>query len=263
MVKIFRKIRQRLLSENKFSRYLLYAIGEIFLVVIGILIALQINNWNESKKNQKIELRYLKELKSEFAQNLVLANESIRSNENIKASSAKMLKFTGEKRIEISEMELALTMNQSFAPNPRYIPSPSIIEDLINSGIIASINNDTLRIQLAEWFVILEFAKRKEDEIFEQRNAITELILSQIPFLNFLRDDGSGNLYEPLSIGSNFKGDTRDILNDVHFENRLGMFIILLIGGEFAYINIKEHCERILITIENELIARQKLVTKG
>ncbi len=53
MIKFFRKIRQKLLSENKLSTYLLYAIGEIILVVIGILIALQINNWNEEKKHQK------------------------------------------------------------------------------------------------------------------------------------------------------------------------------------------------------------------
>ncbi len=46
MTKFFRKIRQKLLSENKFSKYLLYAIGEIVLVVIGILLALQVNNWN-------------------------------------------------------------------------------------------------------------------------------------------------------------------------------------------------------------------------
>ncbi|MFD2725701.1 DUF6090 family protein [Hyunsoonleella rubra] len=52
MIKFFRKIRQKLLSENKFSKYLLYAIGEIVLVVIGILIALQINDWNEQRKNQ-------------------------------------------------------------------------------------------------------------------------------------------------------------------------------------------------------------------
>lgn len=52
MIKFFRKIRQKLLSENKFGKYLTYAIGEIVLVVIGILIALQINNWNENKKQQ-------------------------------------------------------------------------------------------------------------------------------------------------------------------------------------------------------------------
>ena len=51
MIKFFRKIRQNLLTDNKFSKYLIYAFGEIILVVIGILIALQINNWNENKKN--------------------------------------------------------------------------------------------------------------------------------------------------------------------------------------------------------------------
>lgn len=53
MIKFFRKIRQKLLSENKFRKYLVYAIGEIILVVIGILIALQINNWNELRKRDK------------------------------------------------------------------------------------------------------------------------------------------------------------------------------------------------------------------
>tara|TARA_R110002126_G_scaffold35949_2_gene109909 strand:+ start:19021 stop:19785 length:765 start_codon:yes stop_codon:yes gene_type:complete len=52
MFKFFRSVRQVLLSENKFSKYLLYALGEILLVVIGILIALQINNWNEQQKAQ-------------------------------------------------------------------------------------------------------------------------------------------------------------------------------------------------------------------
>ena len=52
MIKFFRKIRQNLLSENKTGTYLKYAFGEIILVVIGILIAIQINNWNENRKNQ-------------------------------------------------------------------------------------------------------------------------------------------------------------------------------------------------------------------
>ena len=59
MIKFFRKTRQRLLTENKFSKYLIYAIGEIILVVIGILIALSINNWNEEKKLRKLERTYL------------------------------------------------------------------------------------------------------------------------------------------------------------------------------------------------------------
>ena len=53
MIKFFRNIRRRLLRENRFTKYLLYAVGEIILVVIGILIALQINNWNENRKEQR------------------------------------------------------------------------------------------------------------------------------------------------------------------------------------------------------------------
>jgi len=63
MIKFFRKIRQQLLTENKVGKYLLYAIGEIILVVIGILIALSINNWNELKKRDLSEIVVLKELK--------------------------------------------------------------------------------------------------------------------------------------------------------------------------------------------------------
>ena len=51
MIKIFRSIRKKLIEQDKVRKYLLYAIGEIFLVVVGILIALQVNNWNENRSN--------------------------------------------------------------------------------------------------------------------------------------------------------------------------------------------------------------------
>ena len=67
MIKFFRKIRQKLLTENKFSKYLIYAIGEIILVVIGILIALSINNWNDSRKNDNLRDNYIESLKKDLA----------------------------------------------------------------------------------------------------------------------------------------------------------------------------------------------------
>lgn len=63
MTKFFRKIRQRLLVENRFGKYLIYATGEILIVIIGILIAIQINNWNENQKNEKKIASLLKEIK--------------------------------------------------------------------------------------------------------------------------------------------------------------------------------------------------------
>ena len=71
MIKFFRKIRQKLLTENKFSKYLLYATGEIILVVIGILIALQINNWNQGRIDTQKEINHLKNIQRNLNDDLI------------------------------------------------------------------------------------------------------------------------------------------------------------------------------------------------
>lgn len=77
MAKIFRKIRQNIISDKKVINYLLYAIGEIVLVVIGILIALSINNSNELKKTRDAEKVYLKEIKSDLIQDTLFLSQII------------------------------------------------------------------------------------------------------------------------------------------------------------------------------------------
>ncbi|MAU16125.1 MAG: hypothetical protein CMH46_11370 [Muricauda sp.] len=77
MIKFFRKIRKNLLSENKFSKYLLYAIGEIVLVIIGILIALQINNKNEQRKSENKIVSILKEVQNDLGLDIQKSDELI------------------------------------------------------------------------------------------------------------------------------------------------------------------------------------------
>jgi hypothetical protein len=77
MIHFLRHIRKSLLIENKFTKYLLYAIGEIILVVIGILIALQINNSNEQRKNEVIALQLLKQVQTDLVKNIEEADEMI------------------------------------------------------------------------------------------------------------------------------------------------------------------------------------------
>jgi len=71
MIKFFRKIRQNLLSEGKTGKYLKYAFGEIVLVMVGILLALQVNNWNELRKKEKAEIqlyhKIIADLNTEYA----------------------------------------------------------------------------------------------------------------------------------------------------------------------------------------------------
>ena len=69
MLRFFRQIRQRLLTDNKFSKYLLYAVGEILLVVIGILIALQVDGWNQERKDRIKEHQILESLVEDFSSN--------------------------------------------------------------------------------------------------------------------------------------------------------------------------------------------------
>ncbi|MGD1947916.1 MAG: DUF6090 family protein [Croceivirga sp.] len=76
MIQLFRRIRQKLLSENKLSTYLVYAIGEIILVMIGILLALQVNNWNEKRNQDELRITYYQQLLDE----LTLDNNQIELN---------------------------------------------------------------------------------------------------------------------------------------------------------------------------------------
>ena len=77
MIKFFRKVRQKLLSENKFSKYLIYSIGEIILVVIGILIALQINNWNENNKLEAKKQDYYQQLLADLKKDKEFSTKTI------------------------------------------------------------------------------------------------------------------------------------------------------------------------------------------
>jgi hypothetical protein len=87
MIRIFIKIRKKLLTENKFSKYLLYAIGEIVLVMIGILLALQVNNGNENRKIKIKEKKTLIELRKDLNQNLNDISENIINLQNSKKSN--------------------------------------------------------------------------------------------------------------------------------------------------------------------------------
>ncbi|WP_298369177.1 DUF6090 family protein [uncultured Lutibacter sp.] len=109
MIKFFRKIRQNLLMENKTGKYFKYAVGEIILVVIGILIALQINNWNENRKQSNVIQNYYYQLEEDLADETDNIKDKIsRISESI-ASYEQYLQLTKESNLELIEMMNALT----------------------------------------------------------------------------------------------------------------------------------------------------------
>ena len=160
MIKFFRKIRQGLLTENKFSKYLIYAIGEIVLVVIGILIALQINNWNETQKNRQQELIILENILQDLKNDKVGLNDIIERRKSKVASAEIMASYyKGVKIKKLSDYYLHWTNVLYWeAHNPRNIA----FKELVNSGNVSIIKNADIRNSLLE-------INTSYDELFEVR----------------------------------------------------------------------------------------------
>lgn len=155
MIKFFRRIRQRLLTENKFSKYLIYAIGEILLVVIGILIALSINNWNQNRINQKSEIKILKELKSDFESNYMEIESIIARVDRLHKVTDSIL-YLLDNQISI-ENQIELLNNMGgfmgfLGGNGGIFNSANTSYKYLESTGINSINNDSIRISITEMF---------------------------------------------------------------------------------------------------------------
>ena len=102
MLNFFRRIRRNLANQNKFVQYSRYAIGEIVLVVIGILIALQINNWNDQKKNTESELIYYSRILDDFNLDKKLIEELVeKANNRITTSKEILLELDSGKKTRI------------------------------------------------------------------------------------------------------------------------------------------------------------------
>jgi len=152
MIKFFRKIRQNLLMENKTGKYFKYAIGEIVLVVIGILIALSINNWNEDKKEQQEEYLALKSLHSEFIESRELFNKSQQFNKIIFNGMQYLLEILDAKQVNESLVDsIYFHLDRSAWSSGTFEPSRGIVNSLINSGKQNIISNDNLKLLLIQW----------------------------------------------------------------------------------------------------------------
>lgn len=143
MIKFFRKIRQRLLAEIRFNKYVLYAIGEIVLVVIGILIALQINNWNEERKTRRQEVKYLKNLHKDISLEFVNNDSIIRYRAQTAKAAANMLNLKELKTVE-DLLELEKLIQKVFR-RVNFIPTNNTYKELLSSGNLNFITNDTIK----------------------------------------------------------------------------------------------------------------------
>lgn len=161
MINVFNKIRKQLLDENKTGRYLKYAIGEIVLVMIGILLALQVNNWNQNRALKKEELKIMKSLHQEFSENLVKFDKvyKIHLNNNIDIETIMSIETKSMSGDSLVSLMTSTNINYTFDP------FQGIYNSIINSGKIELIYNDVLKNKISRIQDLIMDYQEDEDEV--------------------------------------------------------------------------------------------------
>lgn len=153
MINFYRKIRQNLLSEGKAGKYFKYAFGEIILVVIGILIALGINNWNIKNVQQNEVRTYLASLKSNLIQDtlsLTFRTQSIEQNIQIFDSIISQISVDEPTSALDSQFTIAL-----FSTH-RFVTEKNSFEDLTSNGKFGLIENKEIKEEILSYYSFIE-----------------------------------------------------------------------------------------------------------
>ncbi|KPM32935.1 Hypothetical protein I595_1362 [Croceitalea dokdonensis DOKDO 023] len=250
MIKFFRRIRQELLSDGKFYKYLLYAVGEIVLVVIGILIALQIDSWNQDKKNRKLEQQYycrlLEDVKQDYSNyeySLELLNVRINAN-NI------MIQKLLDDTLPLESITPNLLKSVKFS-NRNYRATTDALEDIKSSGNLNILTDLSVKNKLASYYesmartssIIETNGKAITDKrFFESKDFVSSGWIKLAQQLNGI--DTTKVDLDLLNSKVNFTAEIREImLNDAMF-----------------YLGINARNKQILKSVENEILSMIELL---
>lgn len=212
MIKFFRQIRQNLLMENKTGKYFKYAIGEITLVVIGILIALQVNNWKENQKEIKQQNLILSNLNLELNNNLENLNTAIELSESYINSSEKLLLSLNNLATNKYNGERLDSLLSKFGYS-KWKRSNLNIKSLESSGSLNSVENNELKKLIYDWMNQMEdlsFLEKRSDYSFQY-------------YIDFIKKNGSWREIDKYMIarvkGSQLLPSNDHLLMNPEFEN--------------------------------------------
>tara|TARA_R110002073_G_scaffold4213_1_gene27977 strand:- start:117972 stop:118700 length:729 start_codon:yes stop_codon:yes gene_type:complete len=208
--------------ENKTSKYFKYAIGEIVLVVIGILIALQINNWNNNRIEALSEQTTLKSLQIDFKTNINNVNDAYNSFMEAYEASVSLLEIIkDDNSIDASEIEHLLDDIINKTKSLDIITGS--LDEIFNTGSFNLIRDPNLRKQLSNWSYYLTDT---EDDIVIYRNYLFEFFIPSLTDKAILRnmkvpayfedDLGLRNITQ-----SRFKIDYNKTIRTIEFENEV------------------------------------------
>jgi len=251
MIKFFRKIRQNLLSEGKTGKYLKYAIGEIVLVVIGILIALQINNWNENRKNRIAEADYYCRILDDFERNEKLIDDTSELiNNKIKLCKELILdlnKIPNDRGEILNKFVHALRQDV-------FVPSTIAFEDLTSSGQLKLLTDLKLKNRLIQHSTslnnILNLLQENRNEILKRMGDFE--LVSDFGFqdIDYLNQELDKELLDLLPNNDWTNDPSNPIF--VKFQDNLVFFIAMLIRQKQHLSNLKKEMQEPLKLLKDK-----------
>lgn len=209
MIKFLRRIRQNLLMENKTSKYFKYAIGEIILVVLGILIAVQINNWNENKNERELERNYLELLTQDLSEDAVSLTELVYlSNESVVSKNIILDYQEGN----ISEPDSLSThfLRAVFNGITNFVPNKGAINEIQNAGGLSLIKNEVVRNQILKLY-------NEYDNV--EKNVGSNYLGNRLAMRDLVYSRANGNLF--LTFKTLDKEILYPLMRDSEIRNRL------------------------------------------
>jgi hypothetical protein len=162
MINFLRRIRRDLINENKTSIYLLYAVGEVVLVVFGILIALQINKWNENQKTKKLEIVFLENLQIDLEVDISNFNIRIKESEGI---MEKNYSFIHESyKTQESFKDFRTLVGELWWNSEYFVAQNSTYSELNNSGQLDIFSNKDLKNSILSHYLFYETVSNHIEE---------------------------------------------------------------------------------------------------
>ncbi|MDX1591202.1 MAG: DUF6090 family protein [Balneolaceae bacterium] len=207
MITFFRRIREKLIASGSITKYLLYAIGEILLVVIGILIALQVNNWNEERLRQNEEKTTLENLLADLNSSKIQLESKINSVEADQEAIIKMLNMDPDTE-SIDNGSIDKIADEVLAP-PTFDPDEANIREIINSGKISLISNEILRNSILKWEGSMQDVREIQLALASTSGKEFELISNAITLRSFYAELGP----------SDFESTSSELLYSKQIEN--------------------------------------------
>ena len=245
MIKFFRHIRYNLMETGKTSKYFKYAIGEIILVVIGILIALQINNWNKNRIDKNEEKEVMARLHKDFKENQKTLQKFIVENKNEMKANIALINLVGASKEELLKHNLDSLFFESLSANELAF-ADNTLKNIMQSDQLNLLKNEDITSLLYKWNELSEVRKIRMNKLDDWSN--NQYIPYLVSKISFKEMDAISNF--KWTGKSKVKPDYYELFQEVAFENYID-------NSLWLHQQIVERCEDTMVLI-NEIINATK-----